>query len=207
VGGFLVAVAAVGIFAAYQQASRPAGTRYVTAARALVAGHVVEAADLATVAVALPDGLRPRAFTSPQPLIGHLLTADVGKGELVQRSALAPNGFLQPGQAEVSFTAEPARSLGDRIGPGDVVDLLATTNGQTGVLAHAVRVVDREARGGGGFIYTVTLADEATVEAVVGANVAGSLSVVRADAGEPGLPAGPPSTTSTAPRRPVLPGG
>lgn len=199
VGGFLVAAAAVGIFAAYQQASRPARTRYVAAARALVAGHTVEAGDLTTVALALPDGSRQRAFTSPRSLIGHLLVADVAKGELVQRSALAPNGFAQPGQIEVSFTLDPARSLGDRIGPGDVVDLLSTADGQTGVLAHGVRIIDRETRGGGGFIYTVGLADQASVAAVVGANVGGTLSMVRVNGVAAGAPAtGPPTTRRSA---------
>lgn len=198
-GGFLVAVAAVGIFAAYQQASQPARTSYVAAARALVAGRAIVAQDLTTVAAALPDGTKPRVFTSVRAVVGRVLTADVGLGELLQRSSLAPNPLVLPNQAEVSFTVDPSRSLGDRLGPGDVVDVLATVEGETGVLARGVRIVDRQPRGGGGFIYTVGLSDQLAIEAVVGANVDSTLSVVRTEAGPPSAPTGPSVNAPSSP--------
>lgn len=185
VGAFLVAVAAVGIFAAYEQAARGARTRYVVAARSLVAGRTVTAADVTTVALDLPPGVRTRAFTGPGPVVGHLLLANVGAGELVQRSAVAVGTLAQAGQEEVSFAVDPARSLGDRILPGDVVDILATTDGRTTALARQVRVLDRESRGGGGFIYTVGLSDQGAVDAVAAAGVAGSLTLVRSDGPRP----------------------
>ncbi len=209
VGAFLVAVAAVGIFAAYQQAARGPRTRYVVAARSLVAGRPVSAVDVTTIALDLPAGVRSRTFTAAGPVVGHLLLANVGAGELVQRSAVAPSGLAQAAQDEVSFSVDPSRSLGDRIVPGDVVDILTTTDGRTTALARQVRVLDRQSRGGGGFIYTVGLSDQFSVSALATAGVAGSLTLVRSDG--PGPVATPPgattptaiqpSTTSTGGRR------
>ena len=209
VGAFLVAVAAVGIFAAYQQAAHGPSTRYVVAARSLVAGRPVSAADVTTIALDLPPVLRNGAITAPGAVIGHLLLANIAVGELVQRSAVAASALAQTGQDEVSFSVDPARSLGDRIVPGDVIDILTTTDGRTTALARQVRVLDRESRGGGGFIYTVGLSDQVTVNAVAAAGVAGSLTLVRSDGPGPAAPppgaAFPPAnqfpTASSAVRR------
>lgn len=190
-GGFLVAVAVVGTVAAQQGASGPPATRYVVAAATLPAGRALRLADLTTRAIDLPDSLAQRSYRDPRALVGRVLVATLAEGELVQGSALAPRGPLA-GEREVSFTADPARSLGQRIGPGDVVDLYATSGqgegGETQLVAKGVRVVDRQGRqGAAGFIYTVALADSALVEALVRASAAGSLTVVRSTA------AGPPA--------------
>jgi len=188
-GGFLVAVAVVGTVAAQQAASRPPSTRFVVAAATLPAGRTIGPGDLTTRAVALPESLAGRAFREPRPLVGRVLAATVGEGELVQGSDLSPRG-PRAGEREVSFTADAARSLGQRIGPGDVIDVYATTgqgvDGTTELVARSARVIDRQGRPGAtGLIYTVALADSSTVEALVRAAAAGSLSIVRATAAAP----------------------
>ena len=196
-GGFLVAVAVVGIVAAQQAASRPPTTRYVVAAGTLPAGRSIEAGDLATRAIDLPEPLAARAYRDPQALIGRVLATTLAEGELVQGSALAARGPLA-GEREVSFTADPARSLGQRIGPGDLVDVYASTGqgegGTTQVVVRSARVIDRQGRqGAAGFIYTVALADPTAVEALVDAAATGSLTVVRATAAGTTAPPSAPS--------------
>jgi len=185
-GGFLVAVAVVGTVAAQQAASKPPSTRYVVAAATLPAGHAIGPADLTTRAVDLPDSLARRAARDPRALVGRVLAATVAEGELLQVSALAPRGPLA-GEREVSFTTDPARSLGQRVGPGDVVDVYATIGqgegGTTELVVRSARVIDRQGRqGAAGFIYTVALRDQSLVEALVRAAATGSLTLVRATA-------------------------
>jgi len=185
-GGFLVAVAVVGTVAAQQVATGPPSTRYVVAADTLPAGRAIGPGDLTTRAVELPATLAQRAYRDPAQLLGRVLAATVGEGELVQGSALAGRGLLA-GEREVSFTADPARSLGQRIGTGDVVDLYATAaqgeGGGTEQVVRSARIIDRQGRqGAAGFIYTVALRDPAVVAVLVRAAAAGSLTVVRSTA-------------------------
>jgi len=191
-GAFLVAVAVVGTVAAQNAASGPPSTRYVVAAADLPAGRAVTPADLTTRAVDLPAPLAQRAYLDPGPLVGRVLAATLATGELVQGSSLAQRGPTA-GEREVSFTSDPTHSLGQRIVPGDLVDLYATAGqgeaSRTTAVARSVRVIDRQGRqGAAGFIYTVALADPDVIESLVAAAAAGSLSVVRATAaGQPGV--------------------
>ncbi|MEJ7765385.1 MAG: RcpC/CpaB family pilus assembly protein [Acidimicrobiales bacterium] len=187
-GGFLVAVAVVGTIAAQNAATGPPSTRYVVAAASLPAGRSVVLDDLTTRAIDLPEPLSGRAYRDPQQLVGRVLAATLAPGELVQVSALAQRG-PRAGEREVSFTADPARSLGQRVSPGDLVDVYATAGqGQaesTTLIVRSVRVIDRQGRDGAGFIFTVALADAEEVESLVAAAAAGSLTVVRATAAQP----------------------
>ena len=185
-GGFLVAVAVVGTIAAQNAATGPPSTRYVVAAASLPAGRSVVLDDLTTRAIDLPEPLSGRAYRDPEQLVGRVLAATLGPGELVQVSALAQRG-PRAGEREVSFTAEPSRSLGQRVSPGDLVDVYATA-GQaesTTLIVRSVRVIDRQGRDGAAFIFTVALADAEEVESLVAAAAAGSLTVVRATAAQP----------------------
>lgn len=190
-GGFLVAVAVVGIVAAQQAASGPPTTRYVVANGTLPAGRTLGPGDLTTRAIDLPDPNARRAYRDPLQLVGRVLAASLAEGELVQGSTLAARGPLA-GEREVSFTADPARSLGQRIGPGDVVDIYTSTGqgdgGATDLVVRSARVIDRQGRqGAAGFIYTVALADQAVVSKLVEAAAGGSLTIVRASAAAPAV--------------------
>jgi len=185
-GAFLVAVAVVGTVAAQNAASGPPSTRYVVASAPLPAGRAIAAADLTTRAIDLPGPLAQRAYRDPRPLVGRVLASTLAEGELLQGSALAQRGPVA-GEREVSFSTDPTRSLGQRVAPGDVVDLYSTSgegeSSSTTLVVGSVRVIDRQVRqGAAGFIYTVALADVDDVEALVAAAAAGSLTVVRATA-------------------------
>lgn len=188
-GGFLVAVAVVGTVAAQQAASGPPTTRYVVAAAPLPAGRSIQPDDLTTRVVDLPEPLARRAYADPGPLLGRVLASTLAEGELVQGSALAQRG-PNAGEREVSFTSDPARSLGQRIAPGDLVDVYSTSGqgegGRTAVVVRSVRVIDRQGReGGSSFIFTVALTAPDEVQALVAASAVGSLTVVRATAVQP----------------------
>ena len=188
-GGFLVAVAVVGTVAAQQAASGPPSTRYVVATGTLPAGRALGPRDLTTRAIDLPQPVAQRAYRDPTLLVGRVLAATLAEGELVQGSALAARGPVA-GEREISFTADPARSLGQRIGPGDVIDIYTTTGqgegGSTELVVRSARVIDRQGRqGAAGFIYTVALREPEAVDALVRAEAAGSLTIVRATAAGP----------------------
>lgn len=187
-GGFLVAVAVVGTIAAQNMATRPPSTRYVVAAASLPAGRTIRLQDLTTRAIDLPEPIARRAYRDPGPLVGRVLAATLAESELVQGSALAARGPLA-GEREVSFTSDPARSLGQRIVPGDLVDIYATAGqgegDRTSLVVRSARVIDRQGRqGAAGFIYTVALADPRDVSSLVAA-ADGSLAVVRATTAAP----------------------
>lgn len=199
-GGFLVAVAIVGTVAAQQAASGPPSTRYVVASATLPAGRTIGPGDLSTRPVDLPEPLARRAYRETQLLLGRVLAATVAEGELLQSSALSGRGPM-PGEREVSFAADPSRSLGLRINPGDLIDLYSTSGQgegtQAALITGSVRVIDRQTRqGAAGYIYTVALTDPATVKILVAAAAAGSLTLVRATAAIPTAAAGPSSAGS-----------
>ncbi len=188
-GGFLVAVAVVGTVAAQRASTGPPSTSYVVAAGSLPAGRTIGPGDVTARAVDLPRALAQRAYRDPRQVLGRVLAATLADGELLQGSALAQRGPAA-GEREVSFSSDPARSLGQRIAPGDLVDLYATSGqaeaGSTTLVVRAARVIDRQGRqGAAGFIYTVALADGRDVQALVAAEAAGSLTVVRATAAVP----------------------
>ena len=61
VGGLLMAVAAIGVFAAYTDATSGSGAQVVVAVRDLRVGHVIDQADLRAVAAELPRSARSAA--------------------------------------------------------------------------------------------------------------------------------------------------
>jgi hypothetical protein len=134
VGGLLVALAAVGTFAAATgggDGRRPV----VVAARDLAPGAVVGPGDLTTARYALPDGTS--AFADPASLVGAVLVGPLEAGDLVQRADVVA-AHAEAGGAEVSVSVPEARALGGAIARGERVDVVATTG--TGADACTARV-------------------------------------------------------------------
>lgn len=195
VGGFLVALAAVGTFAAYTAGTAAPTTRYVVAARDLGAGEVLTLDALTLVAMELPDEQRSRSFDLPEVLDGAVTLAPLAVGELIQGSAVTAADDAPPARI-VSFAADPARALGGRIRPGERVDIVATygegAQAYTELVLGDVRVLTADAAGGddlGGTTvgFTVEVADRSQELALVHATTVAAISVVRST----GVPAGP----------------
>ncbi|MEO7555265.1 MAG: RcpC/CpaB family pilus assembly protein [Acidimicrobiales bacterium] len=189
VGGFLVAIAAVGTFAAYRGASTGATHRFVVAGRDVPAGTTLVPGDLTTATVDLPGDLASRAFSQPSAIAGRITLAPINKGELVQSSAVA-DASKADARYEVSLPVDRARALAGTITSGERVDVAATYgtgNAATTVIvarrAEVVKVDDarRSSVGGGGeVVIELALADPDDVLAVTHASQAGSVTLVRA---------------------------
>lgn len=188
VGGLLVAVAAVGTFAAYGDATSAPSTTYAVAAADLPVGHVLTAADVELRGMELPSVVAARAFTSAAPLVGAVTLAPLADGELVQAGALLP-GTGGPPAHEVSFAVPADRAVNGTLRGGERIDVLATYG--TGGAAHTIVVVrgallvandaGEDALGASSQVLTLALDDPDDVLRVAHAARAGEVTVVRTD--------------------------
>ncbi|HET9609781.1 MAG TPA: SAF domain-containing protein [Acidimicrobiales bacterium] len=182
VGGLLVALAGVGTFVSWQQASGPPDRSYAVAARPLRPGDPVTADAVRFEPIDLPDGVASASFQAPADLEGRVLVAPVAEGELLQRGVLSDQGDAAAA-AEVSLTLVRERAVDGRLQAGDTVDVYATHGDGTSLVAEAVRVVAVSEAGGslGGREVTVTLAltDQSRRVPVIHAARAGEVTLVR----------------------------
>lgn len=205
VGGFLVAAAAVLVFAAsVAGASSDHGRRWAVAARPLAAGTILSPDDLNMSTMRLSGTTGSLAFGHTAPLVGRTLAVALQPGELVENTMLAPAGS-QPPLRPVSIPVDPVSVTG--LVPGQPVDVLAIAGAGagsasgSGAVPGTVSVVARGAtlmavaRPGSGLLSpsdssqaTVGVATLAEVEAVVAAAHAGTVALV---AGEPSDGVGP----------------
>ena len=143
VGGFLVALAALGIFAAYSSATAGPTTTYVVARRDIPIGTRLTANDLTSLPMELPDVVsREAAFAGEGPLVGATTVGPIRRGELVQAGDVVKKRS-GAGELEVSFELESSRALAGTLRPGARVDVLATFG--AGADTYTVTVV-RQAR-------------------------------------------------------------
>ena len=219
VGGFLVALAAVGVFAGYTTATTEERQAYLVARQDLPLGHRITKADLGTLDMDLPALSRAKVYRDPSQLIGAVVIGPVAKGELVQASSVVAGGE-DTGEAQISFSIESARAVNGTLRRGEVVDVVATfgtgADGYTAVVVKGARVADRsETDGilsnGGDEVVTLAVPNEADTLAVAHAVSSGTITLVRSPLPAPGettmVPAPPavyqPGATPTT----ALPGG
>ncbi|MGH9283827.1 MAG: SAF domain-containing protein, partial [Acidimicrobiales bacterium] len=110
VGGFLVALAAVGVFAGYTSATSDTREPFIVARRDLPLGHRITRADLGTLPMDLPGLLRARSYRDPAQLLGSVVIGPVSEGELIQSSAVL-SGDQGAGARHISFPIESARAV------------------------------------------------------------------------------------------------
>jgi len=188
VGGLLVALAALAAFvAARGDQGGPTGS-YVVVAHDVVAGTKLQANDLRTVSMDLPDALAHRAFTDVGAVAGRLTTSPLSDGELVQASAVL-GGDAADSRYQLSVPVERSRALDGLIARGEKVDVLVTygtgADGGTFVVAHRAEVLrvdqaERGALGAGSEMIIVLAVDSANdALAVTHAGQAGKVTLVR----------------------------
>jgi Flp pilus assembly protein CpaB len=214
-GGLLVAVAAVGIFAAYQDATDATTTAYVVAGRDLPAGTRIGESDVERVAVDLPTGLAARAFANVERLVGSVTLAPLAEGDLIQASGVVSGASREPAR-ELSFAIDTERAVNGRLDPGERVDVLVTygtgADAYTAVVVTGAEVVDVDEDSGGalgvsgGTVLTLALPDAEDALAVTHAVRAGEVTVVRTtlagdagNAGEGSTEYRPPASGADAP--------
>ena len=189
IGGLLVAVAALGAFvAARGDRGGPSGS-YVVVAHDVIAGTKLQASDLRTVSMDLPDALAQRSFTDIGAVVGRLTTSPLSNGELVQASAVLGGDAADP-RYQLSVPVERARALDGLVARGERVDVLVTygsgSDGGTFVVARRAEVLrvdqnEHGALGAGGELIVVLAVDRANdALAVTHAAQAGKVTLVRA---------------------------
>src|SRR5215468_2980878 len=97
-GGFLVAAAAVGLFASYLQATARPANRYVVARRAVAIGHTIASTDLALGSMDLPAAVAAHAFRNPSDIAGRVALAPIAAGQLMEDTGLAGRGATLDGR-------------------------------------------------------------------------------------------------------------
>lgn len=187
VGGFLVAVAAVIVFAASLAGAANPGQGWVVAARPLSAGTVLGPGDLTSATMRLSQGTATQAYRQAAAVEGRILAVAVPAGGLIQTPLLA-SADQAPALRPVSLAVDPVSLAG--LSPGQPVDVLATQGTGTGT---AVAVVLRGATliavapssttllspGGSGQV-TIGMTTLAEAEAVVQAAHSGTITLVAA---------------------------
>ena len=198
-GGLLVAVAGVGMFAASSRSSSGPDESYVVTSRPLAAGARLQASDLDLVPMDLGPELRAHTFESRQVLLGATLIAPLGAGELVQASAVVARSG-EAASRELSFTLERGR-VSPGVKEGERADLLATYGGGndafTSVVVRQALIVGierpRSSSGDSGpSTVTVSVDDPTDALALAHATQLGKITLVRST-GAPPLPPVPPT--------------
>ncbi|MDP9452745.1 MAG: hypothetical protein M3P97_05020 [Actinomycetota bacterium] len=128
VGGLLVAVSAIGVFAAYTNANASPDRSYAVVRADVAAGQRLSRTQLGLVPLDLPVDQRRLAFTELDLLDGATVLAPMTAGQLVQSGDVAkPAGG--PERAQISVALDPGRALGGDpglLGPGERVAVIAT---------------------------------------------------------------------------------
>ncbi len=183
-GGVLMAVAAVGVFVAYDQASQRPTDAVMVAARTIRVGDVLEADDLRAVEVDLPDAADGSTFTHAEALIGRVALGPIGDGEIVQAGSVtdqAEVGSLH----EVAVTLPRQQIAVGRLKPGERVDVFVTYDERTATVVRGAEVVEIEIDGEGTLTanreiaLVVAVPSGEAVAAVVHALRTGDVTVVR----------------------------
>jgi Flp pilus assembly protein CpaB len=187
VGALLVAVAAVGTFAAASGATADSRKPYLVARGDLAPGHRLVRADLAVGRMDLPGYVHAFRPSEADGLVGSLVVGPVARGELLPRSALRSGTPGVAGGRQISFPIDPARAVGGELQAGEFVDVLATyggaQDGYTLVVVRAARVLSARDRGGlagaDSLVLTLEVPTAEASMAVAHGLDAGHLTVVR----------------------------
>jgi hypothetical protein len=157
VGAFLVAAAAVGVFAAFLTATAEPANQYAVAhadvevgTRFLSLEEVNQAFRL--VPLDLPDEIAAQAFGpgEAEALVGQLVTSPISSGDLLLRSAVVDDARV-PETEKMSFSLPAAEAVGGTLTEGERIDILATygtgSDAWTAFVARGVLLVgvDRDA--------------------------------------------------------------
>jgi len=207
-GGFLIAVAAVGIFAAYSSATARPRQHYVVAAHALTPGSRLSLADLRIVALDLPDpSVRAQVFASPSDLLGAGVVAPIASGSLIQASEVVGRAGAV-GTREVSMSIDRSRAIAGTLKAGEYVDVLGTFgNGADAytvvMLAHVqvIAIANQSSSLGDTHSQLITFAapTETAAEAIADANVAAQVTLVRSAESTADSTPSPPAPAYRAP--------
>lgn len=187
-GGLLVAIAALGIFAAHRAATARELRSWVVVDRAVPAGTVIEASDLVLAPMELHAITTRRAVADPDRVIGRVALVQLERGDLVTDGLTAESGHGGPGR-RLGLSLGSAAALGGDLSPGDRVDVVALPDGDqpSAVVVRGALVSDLEAAedgigSGADLRVNLVVADEESARRVLDAHSRGGVSLIAATA-------------------------
>lgn len=138
-GGLLIAMAAIGVFVAYEDASRGPTDPVVIARHGIRVGEVLDADDLRVVSAELPadtDGV----FGDVATVVGRIALGPIGEGEMVQAGSVTDDQAA-PRAHEVALTLPREQVAVGRLKQGERVDVFVTRDDRTTSVVRGVQVV------------------------------------------------------------------
>lgn len=183
VGGLLMAVAALGVYAAYTGATEDATDAVVITRRAIRIGEVLETGDLRLADASLPTSASGH-FDDIDALVGRVALGPIGPGELVQAGAVTADRAAAAAH-EISLTLPREQVAVGRLKQGERVDVFVTVDDRTSSVVRGARVVQIDAGGDGSLTsereVSIVVAAESgdAVAALVHALRTGDVTVVR----------------------------
>ena len=129
VGGLLVAVSGIVLYAAYQGSDQTPTTQFVVTRSAVSPGTLLTSDHVGLVTLHLPQDQAEQAFgvEDDQLVLGSVAVQAMAAGELVQRSDIRSSADRDAtSAAEISFEIDTARSLNGQLQSGERIDLIAT---------------------------------------------------------------------------------
>jgi Flp pilus assembly protein CpaB len=190
VGGLLMAIAAVGVFLAYTEASTDPSDPIVVTARSIRVGQVIGADDLRVVAGELPRAARAGTFESSDALLGRVALGPLAEGEIIQAAAVTSDQ-ASVRTHEVALTLPREQIAVGRLKPGERVDVFVTYDERTSSVVRGAEVVQIAGVGDSSLTtvreITVVVAVPSgdVVAALVHALRTGEVTVVRSTFAEP----------------------
>lgn len=181
-GGALMAVAAVGVFVAYTDATDAPQAPYVVAASPIRMGEVIEEQQLRIVHGAVPSELDGPTYADPAEVAGRVALGPVGTGELLQAALLTDDAGT--GHEVALVLPRPHVAVG-RLKEGELVDVFVTSDERTQSVVRGVSVVQIDAGDSGSLTseraltLVVSVPDEQAVTGLVHALRTGEVTVVR----------------------------
>jgi len=193
IGGLLVAVAAIGLFAAFQQANSEPDTLYLVATQTIGPGTVLTAEHLGAQRMELPAGLSDRSFDALEEnvVLGSITTETIGKGELLQVSDIrVGTGQSALASFEMSFRIDTDRAVNGGLRPGEKVNIVATvgsgSDAPTEIVLTNIVLLDVTSAGESSLaanrqVITIALDSAADSLSIASAADKGTLTLVRAN--------------------------
>ena len=180
-GAFLITAAAVGVFAAYLNATAVPATEWVVATRDLPRGTVLEPEMLDTVAIDVPATQQDAMVRAGDrdTVVGRVTLGPVRGGDLLQWTTVLA---VEPPTGASTFTfALPSSRVAHRgdLAAGDTIDVVATYSDTTTYVARDVELLLNPAATEAGTSLTVAVDDPTTVLAIANALDAAQVHVLR----------------------------
>ena len=128
VGGLLVAIAALGLYASVRSASAPPQTSYVVARTAIAPGTTLTAEVLGAQRMDLPDSLAAAVFSLDEDalVLGSVAVEPIAAGDLVHRSDVDDAARADLAAFEMSFRIDADRAVAGTLRAGEHVDIIST---------------------------------------------------------------------------------